>query len=79
MAEADSIGAILEEPRPLAAVTGEESRNALVLETYEATLARSLNERNAFEAAVRAYRSHDPSRPEDDVRRAVANIICRKA
>jgi hypothetical protein len=49
-----------------------------VLEIYAATLARSLNERSAFEAAVRLYRSDDPDLSEDDARKAIANIICRK-
>jgi hypothetical protein len=50
-----------------------------VLEVYAATLARSLNECKAFEAAVRLYRDMDPDLSADDARRAVANIICRKA
>ena len=78
MAEAGAVSAILDEPRPPVAVTTEESRNVLVLDAYQTTLARSLNERNAFEAAVRVYRDGDPDLAEEDARRAVANIICRK-
>jgi hypothetical protein len=63
------------EPRPPA---GAEARADRVLELYAATLARSLNERNAFNAAVHLYREQSPDLPEDDARRAVANIICRK-
>jgi len=59
--------------------TSEETRDAAILEAYAATLARSLNERSAFDAAVRLYRTHEPDRSEDDARRAVANVICRKA
>jgi hypothetical protein len=70
--------AILGEHRPAPVATIEESRDARVLEIYAATLARSLNERNAFEAAVRLCRSDAPDLLEDDARKAVANIICRK-
>ena len=70
--------AVFGEPNPPATPAAEESRIARVLELYAATLARSLNERNAFEAAVRLYGNEDPDLPEADVRKAVANIICRK-
>ena len=70
--------AVLGEPSPHAAPGADESRNAAVLDLYAATLARSLNPRNAFDAAVRLYRSYEPALPEDDVRRVIANIICRK-
>jgi len=78
MAEAGAASAILDGPKPPAVLTADESRNDLVLEAYEATLARSLNERKAFEAAVQVYRSQNPDLAEEDARRAVANIICRK-
>lgn len=70
--------AVLSEPSPPAATGADESRNVSVLALYQTTLARSLNERNAFDAAVRLYRSYAPDLPEDDARRVIANIICRK-
>jgi hypothetical protein len=79
MADAPAAIALLGEPTRPAGLSAEESNHALVLGTYEGILARSLNERNAFEAAVRSYRSQSPGLPEEDARRAVANIICRKS
>jgi hypothetical protein len=60
------------------AAPGEDARNALVIELYAATLARSLNERKAFDAAVHLYRRNQPDSPDDEARRAVANLICHK-
>lgn len=71
--------AVLDSPSLAAAPALEQSQNAQVLDLYAATLARSLNERNAFEAAVRMHRSHNPDLPEEAARQAVANLICRKA
>ena len=50
----------------------------LVLESYKAVMARSRNEREAFETAVQVYRAQGSDLPETDARRAVANIICGK-
>jgi hypothetical protein len=50
----------------------------LVLAVYTAVMASSRNEGNAFNAAVQTYRSENPDAAEDDARRAVAEIICRK-
>ena len=69
--------AILDAPYA-APAANTESLEARVLEIYAATLARSLSERSAFETAVCLYRDTDRHLPEDSVRRAVANIICRK-
>ena len=43
----------------------------VVLDTF-----RSARPQDAFEAAVRAYRQHNPSVPATMARRAVAKIIC---
>ena len=48
----------------------------LVLESYKAVMARSRNERDAFETAIRTYRAHNLDLPTKEARRAVANIIC---
>ena len=56
----------------------EEHRARVVLAVYTAVMASSRNERGAFEAAVETYRSEIPDLPEEDVRRAVAQIICAK-
>jgi hypothetical protein len=50
----------------------------LVLEAYKAVMARSRNERDAFETAVHVYRTQSSDLPEKDARRAVADIICGK-
>ena len=50
----------------------------LVLDTYTAAITGVRNERDAFDAAVRIYRSNHPNLDEPDARRAVAGIICRK-
>jgi hypothetical protein len=50
----------------------------LVLESYKAVMARSRNEREAFETAVRIYRAQSSDLPEEEARRAVANILCGK-
>ena len=34
-------------------------------------------DQNAFDVAARTYREHNPELREEEVRRAVANIICR--
>ncbi len=49
---------------------------ALVLESYKAVMARSRNEREAFETAIRTYRAHNLDLPTKEARRAVADIIC---
>ena len=43
----------------------------VVLDTF-----RSARPQDAFEAAVRVYRQHNPSVPTTLARRAVAKIIC---
>jgi len=50
----------------------------LVLSTYTAAITGLRNEREAFDAAVRVYRSNYPNLDEPEARRAVATIICRK-
>ena len=50
----------------------------LVLESYKAVMARSRNECEAFETAVRIYRAQSSDLPETEARRAVADIICGK-
>jgi hypothetical protein len=45
---------------------------------YTAVMASSRNEGNAFNAAVQTYRSENPDALEEEARRAVAEIICRK-
>jgi hypothetical protein len=51
----------------------------LVLESYKTVMARSRNERDAFETAVRTYRAHSAGLSQKEARRAVADIICGKA
>jgi len=51
----------------------------LVLDTYAAAITGVRNERDAFDAAVRIYRSNHPNLDAPEARRAVAGIICRKA
>jgi hypothetical protein len=48
----------------------------LVLECYKAAMARSRNERDAFEVAVRLYRAHSSGVREAEARHEVAKIIC---
>jgi hypothetical protein len=79
MTNIPAASAILGEPMQPTEIDGEESSRSLILDIYEGTLTRSLNERNAFEAAVRVYRGQKPGLPEEAARRAVANIICRKS
>src|SRR5436309_481870 len=50
----------------------------LVLESYKAGMARSPNEREAFETAVNVYLAQSADLPEKEARRAVADIICGK-
>ena len=50
----------------------------VVLDSYRAVMARSRNEREAFETAVRTYRAQGTDVAEDEARRAVAAIICGK-
>lgn len=50
----------------------------LVLAVYTAVMASSRSERAAFTAAVETYRNERSDLPEEDARRAVAEIICRK-
>lgn len=50
----------------------------LVLAVYTAVMASSRNDRAAFTAAVETYRNERSDLPEEEARRAVADIICRK-
>jgi hypothetical protein len=50
----------------------------LVLAVYTAVMASSRNDVGAFDAAVETYRTEKSDRSEEDARRAVAQIICRK-
>ena len=69
---------LIDEPDKFAATEQEEHCARLVLAVYTAVMASSRNEQGAFNAAVQTYRSENSDLPEDDARRAVAQIICRK-
>ena len=58
------------------ALVEELASVSLVLESYKAVMARSRNEREAFETAVRIYHAHHPNVPETEARHEVAEIIC---
>ena len=69
---------LIEEPDKLGSTAEEAHCARLVLAVYTAVMASSRNENGAFNAAVQTYRSENSALPEDDARRAVAQIICRK-
>ena len=48
----------------------------LVLDAYTQTIARSRDERGAFDAAVAIYREQNPTLSEQEARRGVAVLIC---
>jgi len=54
-------------------------RTRVVLAVYTAVVASSRSERDAFDAAVDAYRSENADLPEKTARLAVARIICGQA
>ncbi len=74
MASPDIIG----EPAQIGSDAGEAHCTRLVLAVYTAVMASSRNERNAFIAAVETYRNEKSDLPEEDARRAVAEILCHK-
>jgi hypothetical protein len=49
-----------------------------VLAVYTAVMASSRNERGAFDAAVETYCTEKSDSTNEEARRAVAQIICRK-
>ena len=69
---------VMDEPDKFGATEQDEHCARLVLAVYTAVMASSRNEQSAFNAAVQTYRSENSDLPEDGVRRAVAQIICRK-
>jgi hypothetical protein len=69
---------VLQEPDRIGATDAAEHSARLVLAVYTAVMASSRNDGNAFNAAVQTYRSENSDRSEEDARRAVAEIICRK-
>jgi hypothetical protein len=66
------------EPELVGAANQQEHSARLVLVVYTAVMASSRNERAAFDAAVQTYRGEYADLPEEEARRAVAAIICRK-
>lgn len=68
------------QPRPDPGSGGARHGNAswtrLVLEAYTETMARSRDERCAFDAAVAVYRAQNPTASEQAARRGVAILIC---
>ncbi len=66
------------EPEQIGSDGNEAHCTRLVLAVYTAVMANSRNQRHAFNAAVQTYRAENADRPEDDARRAVAQIICHK-
>ena len=69
---------LIDEPDRFGTTEQDEHCARLVLAVYTAVMASSRNESAAFNAAVQTYRSENSDQPEDDARRAVALIICRK-
>ena len=69
---------VLQEPDKIGSTYAEQHSARLVLAVYTAVMASSRNEGNAFNAAVQTYRSENSDLSEEDARRAVAEIICRK-
>ena len=49
-----------------------------VIGSYTEALGRTHNERSAFEAAVKTFRSYNPNLSEPAARRAVARVIAWK-
>ena len=50
----------------------------LVINTYTRTMTFTRDERKAFEAAVRAWREHNPTASPEQGPPAVATIICHR-
>jgi hypothetical protein len=69
---------VIDEPAQIDADDNEAHCSRLVLAVYTAVMASSRNERGAFDAAVETYRNEKSDLPEEEARRAVAEIICRK-
>jgi hypothetical protein len=69
---------LIGEPLQIGFDDDEAHCTRLVLAVYTAVMASSRNERNAFIAAVETYRNEKSDLPEEDARRAVAEIICHK-
>ncbi len=74
MASPDVIG----EPVQIGSDYNEAHCTRLVLAVYTAVMASSRSERGAFDAAVETYRTEKSDLPEEEARRAVAQIICHK-
>ena len=69
---------LLDEPDKIRSTDVVEHAARLVLAVYTAVMASSRNEQGAFTAAVQTYRGENTDSSEEDARRAVAEIICRK-
>ena len=69
---------LIDEPDKIGSTDAAEHCARLVLAVYTAVMASSRNEQGAFNAAVQTYRGENSDLPEEDARRAVAQIICRK-
>ncbi len=69
---------LIDEPDKIGSTVQDEHCARLVLAVYTAVIASSRNESGAFNAAVQTYRSENSDLPEEDARRAVAQIICHK-
>ena len=69
---------LLDEPDKIRSTDDAEHCARLVLAVYTAVMASSRNEQGAFNAAVQTYRGENLDHPEEEARRAVAEIICRK-
>ena len=69
---------LLDEPDKIGSFDAAEHSTRLVLAVYTAVMASSRNEQGAFNAAVQTYRGENSDLSEEDARRAVAEIICRK-
>ena len=69
---------LIDEPDKIGSADAAEHCARLVLAVYTAVMASSRNEQGAFNAAVQTYRGENSDQSEEDARRAVAEIICRK-
>ena len=72
------MASLMDEPDKIGPDAGEAHCARLVLAVYTAVMASSRSEQGAFNAAVQTYRGENTNLSEENARRAVAQIICRK-
>jgi len=69
---------LMDEPDKIGSTDAAEHCSRLVLAVYTAVMASSRSEQGAFNAAVQTYLGENSDHPEEEARRAVAEIICHK-